>query len=514
MIKLRRIVDNVYEQQHNGISTGCGIDGQLRTIITKRSRRAAVACLMWVTVLASASFAAGNHHSYTIQVDENLNRLQVTAHFAAPVTYIAARSNSAEQFLLAAHDCDSGERIRTAGRRMTTPEAGISCLTYVVDLQKAARAERRNRSLSPDNIVVSPIVWMWRPRLGGRDDIRAQFQLPDDVQVSVPWRPIESTAHTYLLTASPQSGSAIAIFGRFDAAVTNVAGSDLRIALLRSATDYDTAAMVDWIRDTANNIALVYGRFPNPLARIIIIPVATRPWRGDLPGVVFGRVVRDGGETVELLVDPHQPMESFYGDWTATHELSHMMLPFLRSEQRWISEGFAQYYQNVLLTRAGRYDEQYAWQKLHDGLERGRSSVPEMSPNEATAADERNSRMKVYWSGTALALLADIELRGRSDGKESLDTVLGQFQRCCLPSARIWTGAELFTKFDSFLDEPLFMNLYRQFADTPGFPDTGALLEQLGIILDEGKIHLSDAAELAEIRAALMARIYTDAPSR
>ena len=191
-----------------------------------------------------------------------------------------------------------------------------------------------------------------------------------------------------------------------------------------------------------------------------------------------------------------------------------MMLPYLRRDHRWISEGFAQYYQNVLLTRAGRYEEQYAWQKLYDGLERGRSSVPDMSPNEATGADERNSRMKVYWSGTALALLADVELRGRSNGKESLDNVLDQLQHCCLPSARTWTGTELFTKFDSFLDKPLFMNLYRQFADAPGFPDTSPLLGRLGIVLDDGKVRLSDAAELAEIRAALMARIYTGAPGR
>jgi len=496
------------------MSPGCVVDGQLRPSITKSFLRAAIAGLTWATVFASASFAAGNHHNYTIRVDADLHRLHVTARFALPVTDIAARSSTAERYLLAAHDCDSGERIKTAGRRMTTHDAGISCLSYGVDLRKAAQADRRNRSLTPDNIIVSPIVWMWQPRLDGQDEIRVQFQLPDALQVSVPCRPIESTAHEYLLTASPQSGFAIAIFGRFDSTVMHVAGSDLRLALLRSATDYDTAAMVDWIRDTANNIALVYGRFPNPAARIIIIPTAKRRWRGDLPGVIFGRVVRDGGETVELLIDPRQPIESFHSDWTATHELSHMMLPYLRRDHRWSSEGFAQYYQDVLLTRAGRYEEQYAWQKLYDGLERGRSSVPDMSPNEATGADERNSRMKVYWSGTALALLADVELRGRSNGKESLDNVLDQLQHCCLPSARTWTGTELFTKFDSFLDKPLFMNLYRQFADAPGFPDTSPLLGRLGIVLDDGKVRLSDAAELAEIRAALMARIYTGAPGR
>ena len=57
--------------------------------------------------------------------------------------------------------------------------------------------------------------------------------------------------------------------------------------------------------------------------------------------VPFGRVIRDGGETIELFVNPDQPMSSFYEDWTATHELSHMLLPYVARRDAWLSEGFA-----------------------------------------------------------------------------------------------------------------------------------------------------------------------------
>ena len=130
----------------------------------------------------------------------------------------------------------------------------------------------------------------------------------------------------------------------------------------------------------------------------------------------FGRVVRDGGETVELLVDPRGSKEDFLGDWTATHEFSHLMLPYVASDQRWVSEGFAQYYQNVLLARAGRPTPEEAWQKIRSGLEQGRRSSPSLSPNQAAEEGIRTSRMKIYWSGAALALIADIELRRRSNG--------------------------------------------------------------------------------------------------
>jgi predicted metalloprotease with PDZ domain len=111
--------------------------------------------------------------------------------------------------------------------------------------------------------------------------------------------------------------------------------------------------------------------------------------------------------------------------------------------------------------------------------------------------------MKVYWSGASLALMADVELRRRSGGAESLDSVLEQFQRCCLPSPRSWSGVELFRKFDALIGEPLFMDLYRRYADAADFPDARPLLGQLGVEVRDGQFHLNDDAELALIREAI-----------
>jgi len=429
--------------------------------------------------------------------------MEVRAQFNEAVRNIAARSRDAEQYLLAARRCDSDTGIATHGRRLSVPEPGIECFVYTVDLQGAARAERRNAALHPNNTIVSPGIWMWRPLLGFDDEIVVRFELPEGLQVSVPWERIENLDNAYRLLASPQSGTALSIFGQFDAQIIKAGDASLRVDILRTGLKTDISAITNWIADTANNIVRAYGRFPNPEARIVVVPAGRG--RGDSP-VRFGRVVRDGGETIELMIDPTQPMQMFYENWTATHEFSHLMLPYLQSEQRWVSEGFAQYYQNVLLARAGRYTQRYAWQKLFDGLERGRDSVPELSPNDAAARDERNSRMKIYWSGAALALLADVELRRRSGGDQTLDSVLGEFQECCLPSRRTWTGVELFTRFDSFLDEPLFMDLYRQHADTAGFPAVRPLLQDLGVIREGNEIQMSDAAELAPVRRAMTGR--------
>ncbi|MDH3266511.1 MAG: hypothetical protein OEM25_06060, partial [Gammaproteobacteria bacterium] len=365
----------------------------LRTIIIRRTATSIASALL--PLLACTNPAAAASHAYDVSVDAGLTRADITARFAAPVRSIFARASGADQYLLAAEDCTSGEPLRPQNRHLLLPDDGIRCLRYSIDLEKATRDDRRNESLQEGNIVVSPTVWMWRPRLGGDDEIRVAFSMAAGAQVSVPWPPIDDQDDTFRLMASPQSGSAISVFGDFDSFVAGVGGVDLPVVFLRPIERAAVApavveSIIAWVRDNANNITLAYGRFPNPLARVVLLPQTDSSRRRE-SAVRFGRVVRDGGETVELLIDPGQPIESFYDSWTATHEFSHLMLPYVSRNQRWISEGFAQYYQNILLARSGRYTQQYAWQKLHDGLQRGQDSAPTLSPNAAANADERDS---------------------------------------------------------------------------------------------------------------------------
>jgi predicted metalloprotease with PDZ domain len=111
--------------------------------------------------------------------------------------------------------------------------------------------------------------------------------------------------------------------------------------------------------------------------------------------------------------------------------------------------------------------------------------------------------MKVYWAGAALALMADVELRERSNGEVGLNDVLGRFQNCCLPARDVWSGPEFFAKLDTLISEPLFTPLYKRYAETAGFPDTSDLLVRLGVSVSNGKVSLKRNAELAEIRKSI-----------
>jgi hypothetical protein len=455
-----------------------------------------------LTVCAGGS-ANADVHEYTVRVDGNLEAMRVVARFASPVRELRVRSREGGRFLLRASDCDTGQTLARRGRHLELPPGGVVCVDYVVDLAAAAADERRNDTLAHDNVVVAPAVWLWRPPVRDGARIELHFESDDGTRASLPW-PLRQDGR-YEMHATPRNAQAMAAFGRFEYFRRELPGSTLRIAIMQPRGRIDSGALADWVHETAGNVCLAYGRFPNPSPHVVVLPVGRSGW-SDASPVPYGRVVRDGGEAIELFVDERRPIEDFHDDWTATHELSHLMLPLVNRHHRWITEGFAQYYQNVLLTRAGQYDERRAWQKLYEGFERGRSSRPELSPNEAGSAGARAATMKIYWSGAILALKADVELRRRSNGHDSLDAALDRLQRCCLPSPRSWTGVELLQKLDTLVAEPVFMPLYRRYADATGFPAFEKTLEELGVIVDRGRVTLDDGAELAAIRRTITAK--------
>jgi hypothetical protein len=442
-------------------------------------------------------------HDYTVTVDYLMSRLWVEARFTRPVESVIARSRDAGKFLLDVRGCSDAQQIRMRNQRMMLPEHGISCMNYTVDLARAAKAHRFSKTLSPENIIVSPAYWMWQPELRNGNSIRIRFRLPENVQVAVPWQKLSDEGPVFLLGRSPESAYAPVVFGNFDYREIEVPGAILRVSLLSAMDEMDNAAIARWVRATATDVSLAYGRFPNPSPQVVVIPVGNNR-SNNWSAVPFGRVIRDGGETIELQVDQSQPLEVLLADWTATHEFSHLMLPYIERKHRWISEGFAQYYQNVLLSRSGAYKDLYAWQKIYDGYERGRQSRPELSPNEASSGSVRAGLMKVYWSGAAIALMADVQLRERSDGTESLDDILDRFQACCLPSDRVWSGPELFAQFDELATAPVFMPLYKRFADTAGFPDMRGIFERLGLTVSDGRVQIRRGAELHAIRDAIL----------
>ena len=136
-------------------------------------RIASVILVFPVALFAEASVI----HEYTVSVEPELDSLRVDARFAFPVNDVRARSSDAHRYINEVRDCETSAAISYRGRRLSIPGAGTTCLSYIVNLDRAATADRRNRVLAPENIVVSPTVWLWRPPLDSAARIVVHFEL-------------------------------------------------------------------------------------------------------------------------------------------------------------------------------------------------------------------------------------------------------------------------------------------------------------------------------------------------
>lgn len=469
--------------------------------------RVAVACFLVAWLFTPLTAQA---HTFAVDVDQAAKELAVRAEFSQRVRLELGASRAA-RYIRKLRRCDTDESLTLRRGQVQSLE---QCVEYSVRLNNSANRSRvRERYAAVKDHVTGPDTWMLLPD----DDqtlITVDFRLPEGVNVSVPWQPqgpvvankslfadvvrdSEATGYRlerYTFRNREISSKAVTAFGYFPKERIAVPGGELRLALLRTRHAPEAAKMRRWLSDAASNVSYAHGNFPMKSTQVVVVPVNERASEP----VPFGHVIRNGGEAVQFFVDTDWNLDAFLGDWTATHEFSHLLMPYV--QDRWVSEGFASYYQNVLMARGKAYTPEKAWRKLYEGYGRGRQSAPGMSPR---SANMRNGGlMKMYWSGAALALIGDVQLRQRSNNTESLDTAMRKIRLCCLPSRRAYTDSEFFKLLDSKTSYTVFSQLHKDYANAAGFPDVATLFRQLGVVTGS-RVRLVDA-ELADIRDAIM----------
>ena len=474
-----------------------------------QSFRQVAALLIVLWPLAPAAAPAGLPH-YTVATDERLEYLDVRACFEGTVPHrLVARNERAPELLRAArlHSQDEVVELQPQGTILELPATGTAaCVEYHVDLGAVGKRQwRSNNWRTRDAILLDPALWLWYPD-GLPQDVRwrLDFKLPRGFDVSGPWNRSGRVGETvtYEVQDVMPGWEARMAIGRFRVETFELSGGRVRYALLPGEPTADAAAMRRWVTSGARALVGAYGRLPVPDVQLLVVPVGS----GREP-VPWGEVQRGGGNAVHLYIDQRRPAGEFMADWVLVHELSHLLHPVIDSPDRWLSEGIASYYQNVLRARAGLRSAPWAWNALHAGFERGIRGTPRgRSLAEVSEHMMRDrSFMRVYWSGAAIALLADVELRRRSGGAQSLDTALAAFAGCCLPATRSWSARELLQQLDRLTGTTVFMTLYREHVDSDVFPDLVALYGELGLqSMDATTLRLDETAPDASICAAIM----------
>lgn len=439
--------------------------------------------------------------NFVVSVDPELTRFEVRACFTGtPSGALVAAGRQARRSLANAALVRRAERWpldAAAGTLDLQAARSGDCVEYEVGIAAPGGDSRRDALRRIDGAVVGPSSgWLWRPREPAAATT-VRFDLPAGMQVSAPWP--ETASHTYRLTDTPAAWRdqiAVGLIERIDIPVT---GGRLRLALLGSLREEDAGRFERWLSEAAAAVAGLYERFPEPHTQVLLLPAA--PSAGAVP---WGQVLRGGAPSVLFVVNPARPLGDLRADWTAVHEFSHLLLPFVSRRDAWVSEGFASYYQNLLRARAGMIDPADAWSNLWAGFGRGRAATrAQLTLAEATREMYGPNLMRVYWAGAALALDVDIELRRRLPARRGLDEVLAALGACCLAPDRLWTGDELFAKLDRLAGTDFLQAMYRSYAESRDFPDVDAMFRELGIEPQGDSVRLAGGPAEAALRAEL-----------
>lgn len=372
-----------------------------------------------------------------------------------------------------------------------------NCGHFEVDL--GALADRRQRGqgyrIGPD-LLLWPAALLWWPS-DPEAGIDLRLTLPKGWHASLPW-PQRANGH-YRLGGTPRSWPGLIAVGPLQIQRLPIGRSTVELAVLGGLPDTERERMRSWVAHSAGLLQQV-GGLPVPQVQVLVVPI---PGAGG--PVPWGQNTRAGQGGVHFFVRPEQHLQAFIDDWTAAHEFSHLLHPYL-GDDRWMGEGLASYYQNVLRARSGDLSADQAWENLLAGFERGRRDAAQGVSLETAAADmrRRHAYMRVYWSGAAYWLQADVELRRRSQGRQSLDTALNAYARCCLPARRSWSALEFAGQLDHLTGEKLFAPAARAAAEAMRFPDLDPLYARLGLLLDGERRYAGRRdAELAAVREAI-----------
>src|SRR5262245_41874667 len=187
-------------------------------------------------------------------------------------------------------------------------------------------------------------------------------------------------------------------------------------------------------------------------------------------------------------------------------------MPAIAPEDAWLSEGFIQYYTEVLMGRAGLYDEHRAWQEMVSGFARGRrDGTGAPLTDESAGMAMSHSYLRVYWAGAAIALLADVEIRRESRGERSLDDAMREVGRTFVGRNDGVSAREIVAHLDAWLGRPLFSRLSTQHLASREFPDVAETLAGLGVVVRGDRVTgFDEGAPDAALRRGIVPAAATE----
>jgi hypothetical protein len=251
------------------------------------------------------------------------------------------------------------------------------------------------------------------------------------------------------------------------------------------------AELTAWVERSAQIVADYYGRFPADKLQIRVL-------MSEGNGVQGGTTWGSPEARIRTRVGREATADELRADWVMVHEMVHLALPEVGRRHPWLAEGVATYVEGIARVQAGNREAAAVWAELLN-------SVPQGLPKAGDAGlDNTHTWGRTYWGGALFCLLADVEIRRRTDNKFGLQHALRAVMRSSGGLGTDWGIERVFATGDEATGAKVLQELYAQMKDTPVTPDLAAFWQSLGIERDGRSVTFRDDAPLAATREAIM----------
>jgi hypothetical protein len=277
------------------------------------------------------------------------------------------------------------------------------------------------------------------------------------------------------------------------ATMMRVPGGMIEITLPSEPMRLSSADLLAWVKDSAGAVSEYYGHFPVPHLSLQI-----RAGRGSRVGrgVTYPR---DGG-LIRVTVGAEAQVDDLKQDWVLTHEMTHLAFPNMPDQQHWIEEGLATYVEPVARAQVGRLPAAEVWREFI-------RDMPQGEPAEDDAGlDHTPTWGRTYWGGAIFCLLADVEIRGRTNNRRGLQDALRAILDHGGAITQDWEITKALAIGDKATGTTVLEDLYRKMRDKPAPVDLDQIWKRLGLGLQDGRVTFNDQARDSAIRRAITSK--------
>jgi len=273
-------------------------------------------------------------------------------------------------------------------------------------------------------------------------------------------------------------------------------GGTIHVAFAPGEVTLPREKILDWIRTSARAVATYYGRFPVASLRLLMVPVNGPRVRG---GTTWGY----RGAAIRIPLGRDSTEDVLRRDWVMVHEMVHTALPDLDQRYGWLSEGLAVYVEPIARVQAGDLSARAVWQDIMRDMPKG---LPESGDQ---GLDNTDTWGRKYWGGAMFCLLADIEIRKRTNNRLGLQDAMRGVIAAGGNHEKDWPIERVLATADKAVGVDVLTRLHNEIGAKPRTPDLAGLWRDLGLRPGGEALEFDDTAPLAAIRKAI-----TEAPAK